>query len=594
MCELNKKCGPCSLKEAKKVIKENWKKRGNGYFFSNKIGEVTFYKVGNRWDYKLVYNTLGIPGQKESFLNSELPPKYNRYFDTESLPEMDFIVGKLLDGDNIFESKTIKTSSKPIKEDINTFNTAPKNIPDERQKLKELRNFLEEEGIIGYTNAIHNIMMGRDEDFTPDQLGDYLADPDGDGFGIFGYTRAIQSIYDNDELTEDTRTVGPKINTSREPTLSGFKAVFPQTEPAAAATKVYEIVQSLGTDKNFQPNWSNKIIIKRGESVIFKANFDYTSNYQVDKNWGAYGNIFIDMTLPNSKEIMKQIKNSAAGLNESYAHGDRVLLSLKSKLLPGYYDRPANAPGMHVIRLDNGGVEWVPESQFGTEEEWKEQKRKNRQAAGKDGAKTRMADQIYQWKIELKDLQRELRDIYRDQEEEVGGLQGGTDEFEATGRHNEYGNMIEKKEKEIEMIKNKLRKYDELDESIIKEDVMTPPVEMQRKENVKYKDPYFVNLVWTVIQSMPNISSGELWKRFLHNGLSDEYLGDTRTFAALLDFMRSKGYIKPGTPIPGSKKSTAWVVGTKPVYTVNAQNNTGKLKEGLIDKILKEAKTKFK
>ncbi|MEO6303069.1 MAG: hypothetical protein ABIP51_07835 [Bacteroidia bacterium] len=102
------------------------------------------------------------------------------------------------------------------------------------------------------------------------------------------------------------------------------------------------------------------------------------------------------------------------------------------------------------------------------------------------------------------------------------------------------------------------------------------PVDMKRT-NTKYKDPYFVNLVWIVVQGFPNICSSELWDRFLHNGLSDEYIGDTRTFQALINFMVSKGYIKPG--VPEGRNRTAWVVGKKPVYSVNAKTNSGNLKE---------------
>jgi hypothetical protein len=70
-------------------------------------------------------------------------------------------------------------------------------VKDEGSKKNELREFLEYEGILGYTNRIHEIMMGRDDEFKPTELGEYLSDPDGDGFGIFGYTRAIREIYED-------------------------------------------------------------------------------------------------------------------------------------------------------------------------------------------------------------------------------------------------------------------------------------------------------------------------------------------------------------------------------------------------------------
>ena len=68
----------------------------------------------------------------------------------------------------------------------------------EDDKLEELSDYLDEEGIYGYTNRIHRIMMGRDKEYTPEQIDDYLKDPDGNGFGIYGYTRAIERIYEDD------------------------------------------------------------------------------------------------------------------------------------------------------------------------------------------------------------------------------------------------------------------------------------------------------------------------------------------------------------------------------------------------------------
>lgn len=55
--------------------------------------------------------------------------------------------------------------------------------------------WLKDEGIIGYSERIHNILSGQDEEFTPDQLEEYLDDPDGNGFGIFGYTNKIVNAW---------------------------------------------------------------------------------------------------------------------------------------------------------------------------------------------------------------------------------------------------------------------------------------------------------------------------------------------------------------------------------------------------------------
>lgn len=107
----------------------------------------------------------------------------------------------------------------------------------------------------------------------------------------------------------------------------------------------------------------------------------------------------------------------------------------------------------------------------------------------------------------------------------------------------------------------------------------TPPVQMQRQAGVKYKDPYFVNLVWTTVNESPNISSSQLWNEILHTGKSHEYLGDTRTFQKLMGWMRQKGYLKRGTP--QGQYRTAWVVGNKPAYSVVPELNIGHLKEDI-------------
>jgi hypothetical protein len=54
----------------------------------------------------------------------------------------------------------------------------------------ELADYLDDNQIYGYTNRIHDIMTGPDEDEAYRELAEYL-----DGEGIYGYNRAIESIY---------------------------------------------------------------------------------------------------------------------------------------------------------------------------------------------------------------------------------------------------------------------------------------------------------------------------------------------------------------------------------------------------------------
>ena len=54
----------------------------------------------------------------------------------------------------------------------------------------ELADYLEDNQIYGYTNRIHNIMTGPDEDQSIQDLADFLQDNQ-----IYGYNKAIESIY---------------------------------------------------------------------------------------------------------------------------------------------------------------------------------------------------------------------------------------------------------------------------------------------------------------------------------------------------------------------------------------------------------------
>lgn len=63
----------------------------------------------------------------------------------------------------------------------------PKSDHDYKSELAE---YLEDNQIYGYTNRIHDIMTGPDQDQAIEELAEYLDDE-----GIFGYNRGIQSIY---------------------------------------------------------------------------------------------------------------------------------------------------------------------------------------------------------------------------------------------------------------------------------------------------------------------------------------------------------------------------------------------------------------
>ena len=64
---------------------------------------------------------------------------------------------------------------------------------------------------------------------------------------------------------------------------------------------------------------------------------------------------------------------------------------------------------------------------------------------------------IERFKAKIQELEEEKAQVFREQEYEVGGLDGGTDEFESTGQHNVYGRRLNSIDKKIETLQKKIR-----------------------------------------------------------------------------------------------------------------------------------------
>jgi len=79
-------------------------------------------------------------------------------------------------------------------------------------------------GVFGYTDRIHKIMIGEDNEFTPEQLNDYMRDPDGMGFGLFGYTNDIKAIYNDEGFAKGGKVKKPIIRQYFEDEAFEYKA----------------------------------------------------------------------------------------------------------------------------------------------------------------------------------------------------------------------------------------------------------------------------------------------------------------------------------------------------------------------------------
>lgn len=126
--------------------------------------------------------------------------------------------------------------------------------PKEDSEYKsELADYLEGHQIYGYTNKIHDIMTGPDEDEAYRELAEYL-----DGEGIYGYTRAIESIYadypydqhwmnqpDEDEEEDDIpHPFGYEEATDEE----SFEDLFEETDTEADKNMVRKLMAMYETE----------------------------------------------------------------------------------------------------------------------------------------------------------------------------------------------------------------------------------------------------------------------------------------------------------------------------------------------------------
>jgi hypothetical protein len=125
--------------------------------------------------------------------------------------------------------------------------------PKEDSEYKsELADYLEDNQIYGYTDRIHNIMTGPDEDEAYRELAEYL-----DGEGIYGYTRAIESIYadypydqhwmnqpDEDEEYKEDQTQDPEY----EPQNFEDEDLFEETDTEADKNMVRKLMAMYETE----------------------------------------------------------------------------------------------------------------------------------------------------------------------------------------------------------------------------------------------------------------------------------------------------------------------------------------------------------
>ena len=238
------------------------------------IDMVNPYEYANGMDYEL--GIIDIPAtdgdldegnvlraQKKVLANLTKNPSYY----TEKL------YGRVkFDGD-----KTVEINKKSI----DAIGKGKKNVIreglDSNQYKNKLSDFLEDNGIYGYTNRIHNIMTGPDEAFALDRLADFLKEE-----GIFGYTRAIEDIY-SDYPYEDVDIIDDEADDNldiEESSRPGYNADgTPKSNDKMSDDDYeddYEVAEQLSSNES-KSTFLLKLINKNGTTTIQKIQVDPNS-----------------------------------------------------------------------------------------------------------------------------------------------------------------------------------------------------------------------------------------------------------------------------------------------------------------------------
>lgn len=211
------------------------------------------------------------------------------------------------DSDYFKSEEEFKSECEKMAKLLKMVNEGKEKTDDE--KYEELAQFLEDEGIIGYTGRIHNIMTGQHDKFKPKDLDKFLEDPDGDGFGIFGYTRAIRSIY------EDKKKFGKKPEDKDVPKEFDEDWVLAKMKTFGWVDIGHRIPDFMESDY-YSGTQDNKKFVEEFHQYIYDEQFGYLqigndldekkSIVDVDKKKGTMHNI---LGLKPSAKISDHFKN---------------------------------------------------------------------------------------------------------------------------------------------------------------------------------------------------------------------------------------------------------------------------------------------
>ena len=258
------------------------------------------------------------------------------------------LVGDNMDLEAWVQSKLTKAQDylQAVKDNLDTSEDteltyeATKGGKTESDYYVELDEFLSEEGIFGYTDRIHDIMTGQDRRFKPSQIQAYLDDPDGDGFGIFGYSSPIKDIYEDYPIASKKRMNESILKEVKEEISPSIDRVNPYILKRAVEFELSKM--DAISDENYIKaiNKVVKALTKDPKAYIDLQTTNATQMEKVDKNLRmkpATKENFVD-TANGMKTVVKNEKGNVKDNlgNKEKAKSDTAgvkLMKLKEHLL---------------------------------------------------------------------------------------------------------------------------------------------------------------------------------------------------------------------------------------------------------------------
>jgi hypothetical protein len=148
--------------------------------------------------------------------------------------------------------------------------------------------------------------------------------------------------------------------------------------------------------------------------------------------------------------------------------GETVYVKGQPATYIGKTSQLSDEKSKHLLKLASGEHKELKRNEFVTTAQVEERSKENaaRKQTEKETKKNSpeyINGKVNELKYKIRELEKIKQQIFREQESEVGGLDGGTDEFESTGRHNVYGSRLNAVDKKISTLNRKINELKGVD-----------------------------------------------------------------------------------------------------------------------------------